>query len=187
MAVKRAEIKIDLKSRILGTLFCYIAILLVKTLRVKFVQHPDYKMTDQSVYAFWHGRQLLPGVIMRSACIPSKVILVSPSHDGDLATVCLQKMGYDVVRGSSRDRNIQGLVSMIRKFKTGACIGFPIDGPIGPRHKAKPGAIFLTQKMRASLVPLGAAYEKAWVLSRTWDKMEIPKPFTRAVLYIGNR
>lgn len=181
---RRGDTKISWQSRVLGTLLSYVVQLLGKTLRVTVVKHPDYSDERQYVYAFWHGTQLLPGVILTKER-PGGTILVSPSHDGDLATVCLQKLGYHVIRGSSRDGNIPGLVQLMRRFKQGFSIGFPVDGPIGPRHKVKPGALFIAQKLNSALIPFGVAYKSAWVLSRTWDRTEIPKPFTKAALYIG--
>jgi lysophospholipid acyltransferase (LPLAT)-like uncharacterized protein len=55
-----------------------------------------------------------------------------------------------------------------------------LDGPRGPRHVAKPGAVLLAQRAEAVVLAVGARYGRAWQL-RNWDRFEIPLPFSRVV------
>jgi len=59
-----------------------------------------------------------------------------------------------------------------------------VDGPRGPRHEVKPGAVLLAQKTGARIVPLGMAYSSCLKMN-SWDLTEVPLPGTRAVLYTG--
>jgi lysophospholipid acyltransferase (LPLAT)-like uncharacterized protein len=173
-----------LKSRILGNLAYYMTVLLGMTLRVVISKHSEYNPKSQYLFAFWHGKQLLPVFELQSHGT-RRAVLVSPSRDGDLLTVWLQKLGYEVVRGSSRTQNISALAGMIRKLKAGCSLGFGIDGPIGPIYKVKPGMTHMAQKFRIPIIPVGTAFSRRWVVEKAWDKYEIPKPFAKAVFYLG--
>ena len=35
------------------------------------------------------------------------------------------------------------------------------------------------------LVPVGISYSKKWILKKTWDKFEIPKPFSKVKIFLG--
>ena len=35
------------------------------------------------------------------------------------------------------------------------------------------------QKTSVPLVPVGISYSSRWILKKTWDKFEIPKPFRK--------
>lgn len=173
-----------LKSRILGHLAYALTTMLAKTLRISIVKHPHYTPTKPYLFAFWHGRQLLP-VLSLVKHQTRRAVLVSPSRDGDLLSVWLMHLGYEVVRGSSRDRNVESLIGMIRKLKAGCSLGFGVDGPIGPMHQVKPGMTHLAQKFGIPIIPVGSAFSASFIFEKAWDKYAIPKPFSKAILYLG--
>jgi lysophospholipid acyltransferase (LPLAT)-like uncharacterized protein len=89
------------------------------------------------------------------------------------------------VRGSSSRGAVGALIGMRRELEHGHSVAFTIDGPRGPRYVAKPGPVLLAKK---SGVPVCCFYihvERAWVLN-SWDRMMVPKPFSRAVLYLSS-
>lgn len=172
------------KSQILGHLAYYITLLLGMTLRVVISKHPEYNPKTQYLFAFWHGKQLLPVFELQNHDT-QRAVLVSPSRDGDLLSIWLRNLGYEVIRGSSRKQNISALAGMIRKLKEGYSLGFGIDGPIGPIYKVKPGMTHMAQKFGIAIIPVGSAFSHRWVFEKAWDKYEVPKPFAKAVFYLG--
>ena len=64
-------------------------------------------------------------------------------------------------------------------------IGIAIDGPKGPIFEPKGGAIYIAQKSGLPIVIATGYVNKKWIL-KTWDRMEIPKPFSKAILYTGD-
>ncbi|MCY7374990.1 MAG: DUF374 domain-containing protein, partial [Pyrinomonadaceae bacterium] len=88
------------------------------------------------------------------------------------------------VRGSSTRGGVGALVEMIRLMKRGLPMGFSVDGPRGPKYVAKTGAVLLAKKTGNPLMPFVFECEKFWTLGN-WDKLQIPKPFTRAKLFIA--
>jgi lysophospholipid acyltransferase (LPLAT)-like uncharacterized protein len=175
-----------LKSQILGRLAYMVTLLLKSTLTICVSRHPDYDLQQQYLFAFWHGKQLLPvWELRRQVAGTKRAVLVSPSKDGDLLTVWLKQLGYKVIRGSSRRRNVSALVLMMRQLKDGYSLGFGIDGPIGPIYKVKPGMTHMAQKLNIPIVPVGSAFSQKWLVKKAWDKYEIPKPFSKASFYLG--
>lgn len=172
------------KSRALGYIAYYVTRLLNLTLRVVVFKDTAYDPKQQYLFAFWHGKQLLP-VLKLQNHRTRRAVLVSPSRDGDLLTVWLKNLGYEVIRGSSRKQNISALAGMMRKLKAGCSLGFGIDGPIGPIYKVKPGMTHMAQKFGVPIVPVGSAFSRSWIFEKAWDKYEIPKPFSKAVFYLG--
>ena len=63
-------------------------------------------------------------------------------------------------------------------------MGFAIDGPRGPRYEVKPGPVILAKKTGNPIIPFVFEPRRFWTL-KSWDKMQIPWPFTRTLLVIG--
>jgi lysophospholipid acyltransferase (LPLAT)-like uncharacterized protein len=169
---------------ILGLIAYCISSVIYKTLRVTVITDPEYNSTQPYLFAFWHGKQFLP-VMQLQQHQTKKIALVSPSRDGSILEVWLNKLGYKVERGSSRDGNVRSLISLLKKLRDGFSVGFGIDGPTGPIYQAKPGIIFMAQKCNVPIVPLAAEIERKWIFSKAWDKYELPKPFSKVVYCIG--
>lgn len=133
------------------------------------------------IYSFWHDR-IIPGTyFFREHGI---IVLSSSSFDSEYTARCIQRLGFGIVKGSSSRGGAQALVKMIRMMKSGFEMAFTIDGPRGPRYKAKSGPIILAKKTGNPLMPFVIECEDYWTL-KSWDRLQIPKPFTRANLIIG--
>ena len=68
---------------------------------------------------------------------------------------------------------------MARLMRAGCTTAFTIDGPKGPRYVAKMGAVMLAKKSGHPILPVTMALKRYWT-TPSWDKFQIPKPFTRA-------
>jgi lysophospholipid acyltransferase (LPLAT)-like uncharacterized protein len=58
------------------------------------------------------------------------------------------------------------------------------DGPRGPCYEAQPGALLLARRSGKPIVPLAFAAARSWRV-RSWDRLIIPKPFSRVVVAVG--
>ncbi len=128
------------------------------------------------VLAFWHGTMLLPWYLHGS---PSFAALTSKSKDGDLLAKILRKWNYEVVRGSSSVGGDVALGIMIDYTKNNYSIAITPDGPRGPRHEFKAGAVITAKKANVPIVLAGVGYKKRKVL-KNWDKFEVPFFFSSA-------
>ena len=127
------------------------------------------------IYTFWHDRIFAGTYFFRGRRI---VIMTSRSFDGEYIARFIQRLGYGAVRGSSTRGGVGALVELTRLVRRGCPAGFSIDGPRGPRHVAKMGAVLLAKKTGQAVLPFGVNAERFWTL-KSWDRMQIPKPFSR--------
>jgi lysophospholipid acyltransferase (LPLAT)-like uncharacterized protein len=133
------------------------------------------------IYAFWHNRIFLATYYFRNRDI---VVITSQSFDGEYIARFIQRFGYGAVRGSSTRGGVGALVSLIRLMKKGLPAGFTVDGPKGPRYVAKTGAVLLAKKTGNPVMPFLVETKNHWTI-KSWDKLQIPKPFTRARVFIA--
>src|SRR5215212_8673258 len=127
------------------------------------------------IYTFWHDRIFAGTYFFRGRRI---VIMTSQSFDGEYIARFIRRLGYGAVRGSSTRGGVGALVELARLVRRGCPAGFSIDGPRGPRHVAKLGAVLLAKKTGQPVLPFGVNPERFWRLP-SWDGMQIPKPFSR--------
>ena len=116
--------------------------------------------------------------------------IVSRSTDGDLLVPSLRVRGITPVRGSSskngRDKGgLRALVTMAKLVHEGFAAIITVDGPRGPRGVPQPGIAVLAQRTGAMILPVVAVASRRWILRKTWDRMQIPKPFARIRIIYG--
>jgi lysophospholipid acyltransferase (LPLAT)-like uncharacterized protein len=73
---------------------------------------------------------------------------------------------------------------MIRILRAGGEIAITPDGPRGPAHMAKPGAVAVVQWTGVVIVPVAAAASAFWKVA-SWDGFVIPKPFATVQIVYG--
>jgi len=134
------------------------------------------------LFAFWHCEIFPATWFWRKRGI---VVMASQNFDGEYIARIIQMHGYGVARGSSSRRASRALVEMIRAVRKGREAAFTLDGPRGPRHVAKPGVVLLAKATGAPILCFHIVPRRAWVLRRSWDRTEIPHPFTRATIFIA--
>lgn len=111
--------------------------------------------------------------------------LVSPNQDGQLLGAIMKPYGIRVVEGSSTRGGAQALHEIIHTMHAEHySIGLTVDGPRGPRHKAKPGAVWIAAQSGRPIVPIRTFYSKAKVF-HSWDKFQLPLPFSRMTTVFG--
>src|SRR5215203_5050816 len=133
------------------------------------------------IYVFWHNRIFLTTYWWRKRRI---VVMTSRSFDGEYIARFIQRFGYGAVRGSSTRGGVGAIIEMARLMRAGCTTAFTIDGPKGPRHIAKMGAVMLAKKSGHPIVPVTMALARYWT-TPSWDLFQIPKPFTRARVYVA--
>ena len=111
--------------------------------------------------------------------------LISPSSDGDMSASIAESWGTTAIRGSSTRTGAKALRDLYLSItKDNVSPVNTSDGPTGPIHVFKPGAIMLAQLTKSELVPISYAASNYWQL-KSWDKFVIPKPFSKIVISIG--
>lgn len=186
----RSVRKFSWRERILLWLITWSGYLFIRligpTLRFTVVREPDC-LSDgwgapNGIWCFWHRCVIPAGYRFRGRQV---AVMISRSFDGEYIARILAKLGYRPVRGSSSRGAVGALMGMRRELEDGHPAVFTIDGPRGPRYVAKPGPVMLAKKTRQPISCFYIAVERAWILN-SWDRMIIPKPFSRACAYFSS-
>jgi lysophospholipid acyltransferase (LPLAT)-like uncharacterized protein len=154
------------------------------TLRVSasFEDGAQHALEDRPYIAsFWHSCIIPSAYIFRGLGIR---VMTSASYDGEYIARIIQRFSYAAVRGSSSRNAVAAQLGMRRALEEGWTVAFTLDGPLGPRHKVKPGPVGLGRATGLALTTFHAAVDKAIVLN-SWDKMVIPLPFARVLVRVG--
>jgi lysophospholipid acyltransferase (LPLAT)-like uncharacterized protein len=135
----------------------------------------------QPILACWHGR-ILPGLYyFRHRGI---VAIASQNFDGEWIARILARYGYGLARGSTSRGGARALVQMRQDLAAGRPVVFTLDGPRGPARVAQPGAVWLASATRQPILPFHIEADRFWT-ARSWDRTQIPKPFSTVAVVIG--
>jgi lysophospholipid acyltransferase (LPLAT)-like uncharacterized protein len=136
---------------------------------------------------YWH-QHILFGVRALKLLEPDGLrpgFLISPSVDGTAPAMLVRKLGGHVVRGSSTHTGARALRDFYETIvKQQVSPAITPDGPRGPVHEFKPGAVMLAQLSGRPILPIAVAASRTLRLS-TWDRFELPLPFSRVAISIG--
>jgi lysophospholipid acyltransferase (LPLAT)-like uncharacterized protein len=151
--------------------------------------HDGWKSMEQfttdkplCIAVFWHDRILLTTYFWRFS---NYAAMVSESFDGEYIARISQRFGHGMARGSSTRGGTKALrimKNLLKKEKFSLTL--TIDGPKGPRYKVKSGAILLAKITGVPIVPILIQPKKFWTVN-SWDKLQIPKPFTKAKVFVA--
>jgi hypothetical protein len=131
--------------------------------------------------SFWHACQIPAAYICRNLGVR---VMSSNSYDGEYMGRIIRKFGFVAVKGSSSRNAVRALLGLRRALQEGWTVAFTLDGPRGPRYKVKAGPVALARSSGVPLTMFHMAVDRAWVL-HTWDRLIIPKPFSRVLLRFG--
>lgn len=170
------------REKFLSKLAYYFVLFMKKTIRLTEFDLVG-RFDKQSVYALWHGEQILPLCLNSDRNI---VAMCSMSKDGEIQAGVLKDFGFIAVRGSSSKRAERALIETIRYARKGHFVAFTVDGPKGPIYKVKSGLLLVSQKIGIRLIPISAKAKNSLVFKRSWDKFTLPLPFSKTVIVYGN-
>ena len=116
--------------------------------------------------------------------------MVSQSTDGAILVPSLRLCGVVPVRGSSnksgREKGGRAAFKALVDYVAGGSPAYlAVDGPRGPRNRIHKGIALLSMKTGAPVINVCAVPSRRWILSRTWDRLQIPKPFSTIDVYFS--
>jgi lysophospholipid acyltransferase (LPLAT)-like uncharacterized protein len=132
------------------------------------------------IVSFWHACIIPATYMCRNLGVR---VMSSNSYDGEYMGRIIRKFGFVAVKGSSSRNAVRALLGLRRASGR-------MDRRLQPRRpprpalqsEARPGrprALF-----RRSPDHVHMAVDRAWVLN-TWDRLIIPKPFSRVLMRFG--
>lgn len=173
------------KSAAIATCLYPLTAALCRTCRWTIIGAEHYQATvasgRQPILALWHGR-ILPGLhYFRHRGV---VVITSQNFDGEWIARILHKFGFGTARGSTSRGGARALVRLRRELAAGHPAAFTVDGPRGPARVVQPGVVFLAGATGHAILPYHIEADRHWTL-RSWDRTQIPKPFSTIALVIG--
>jgi lysophospholipid acyltransferase (LPLAT)-like uncharacterized protein len=135
----------------------------------------------RAILTFWHACIFSATWFWRKRGI---VVMSSNSRDAEYTGRFIKRFGYGTARGSATRGSGRALAEMAECLLNGLDVAFTIDGPRGPAYQAKPGAVTLSRHTGQAILPFHIATSRYWELP-SWDRLQIPKPFTRAAVFVG--
>jgi hypothetical protein len=154
------------------------------TLRVSVSREEGAQQTIEQrplIGSFWHACIIPATYTCRNLGVR---VMSSNSYDGEYMGRIIRKFGFIAVKGSSSRNAVRALLGLRRALQEGWSVAFTLDGPRGPRYKVKPGPVALARSSGVPMTMFHMAVDRAWVLN-SWDRMMIPKPFSRVLMRFG--
>jgi lysophospholipid acyltransferase (LPLAT)-like uncharacterized protein len=175
--------------KILGNFVYLVARLIESTYRCEekvgsLSQAKGYHPGGAHIFGIWH-QNLVSSILSGNKFGPYGT-LASASKDGEIIATAIKKFNLVPVRGSSKKGGLKAKNQMIEKIQEGLPFALTIDGPTGPAYEIKSGIIEIAQITGIPIVPHTALAKNYWVIKKSWDKMRIPKPFTKIYTYTGD-
>lgn len=165
----------------LYTLYC-------RTLRYELVgvEHMTRLMAADRrfVACLWHD-ELFPLVHARRGLHGKLLTVVSASKDGEILARTMAALGIRASRGSSSRGGVRALLGAVKLMRReGLDCVVTVDGPRGPRHEAKEGALFMAWRTPAMILPIRIFMTSSWKAG-SWDRFQAPRPFSRVRVVWG--
>jgi len=143
------------------------------------------------VACFWHGRIALAVVCRGLLRRKPRRVLISNSPDGELVAKIVDRLGFPAIRGSTtmddraNRRSVGAFRDAVRFLEAGGVVAITPDGPRGPAEIMPEGPVMLARRRETPVFLIGIAARPALTL-KSWDKTQIPLPFSRGcVVFAG--
>lgn len=173
-----------LVNKIIENLLVFLIKLIYLTCKKEFIgNQPKSKPV---VALFWHEKLAFMPFIF-SSCWQGREanVMISDHKDGQMISDIIKHFGIGSIRGSSSKGALKVFLSAIKSINNGVDVVITPDGPRGPRHSISDGSVTIAQKTGVNVVVLSYKASKFWQFN-SWDKMILPKPFSKLTYYISS-
>ncbi len=161
---------------------------LMKTLRweVEGLDHLSLPHQQGMLLCGWHDELALSTYYLKIKDIKATMV-VSQHQDGQIIADILTYWGFPLLRGSTQSKGALHVTKQMLKDleKPGYIVALTSDGPRGPRHVMKSGALRIADQCGAKIQFIRAFPTRYWRLN-SWDRFIIPKPFSKVIIIIDS-
>lgn len=138
---------------------------------------------EHLVAVFWHGKYFSLFALARGL---EATVLTTRSFRGDVIARICRWFGYrpiQIAHGVETHALAHLEDDLTRRHAVLAAIA--IDGPRGPAHQPKIGALRIASDLGFRLVPISVSGTPKHVVEKRWDRHEIPWPFAKVRIAVG--
>jgi lysophospholipid acyltransferase (LPLAT)-like uncharacterized protein len=140
---------------------------------------------DQVVLAFWHECNMAAFVTARKlrGDLPH-ASFSTQGFRGTVVTTMLERSGtpvriFELPPEGDRAAGRAFAIRMARLAEEGYSLIITPDGPFGPAHVAKPGALIVARESGLPVLPWALTVRPEIRLTGRWDRQYLPLPFCR--------
>ena len=176
-----------MKSMVINWVFFLFSWTLHRTYRYRFFNLQHRRAAEQGearrpvAIGLWHQNSFI-GTLAHTYQPFSP--LCSLSSDGRMVAFLCRRMGLKPILGSSSRGGKPAREALLDGVSSGLSPAITVDGPRGPPYRTKNGIIDIAKKAQILVLPVAAVADRSWRL-RSWDKLQIPKPFSRVAICYG--
>jgi lysophospholipid acyltransferase (LPLAT)-like uncharacterized protein len=166
----------------LGSLLYFVLWLKHATCKVTFHGQENVIPEQNYIFCFWH--QDLPGFFSSTFDFSSYSILNHPVWYMKPVHVCLRLMGIKkIFYGSSGHAGKTAAIQLTTALQNGSNTFITPDGPSGPLHEFKKGALHLSMNSGVPILPVRFEYSNARN-AKGWDQKMYPRLFSHLDVYL---
>ena len=181
----RRGVRPALSARFLGWLWATVLRLQALTWRKKIVGLERFAALraggHRVIVLFWHGKYVPLFALVR---VPGASIFTSRSFRGDVISEICRHFGLRAVE--IPDRGGDASLDLMRAAVADADVAaIAVDGPLGPYHSVKRGAIEIASELQYLLLPIALASRSKRIATERWDRREVPRLFTTVYVEAG--
>lgn len=134
---------------------------------------------ERFILCFWHGKYvpILPVMHDVGGCV-----FTTSCRTGDIIAQVVRNFGFCCTQITSGQGALEAMEQAIIQVDAA---GIAVDGPLGPYHKVKKGAVHLASRMGCRIVPVSIDSDRKYVFKKRWDFLEVPLPFSRVCVVFG--
>ena len=134
------------------------------------------------ILSVWHG-QLLS--VVHDLRKENFYAIAGTHEDAEIISRIATKWGWNMMRGSSKEKGEVAYKNMIKVLKQpGNAVFITPDGPTGPARVPKPGGIRAAQATNAAIIPISVHSTRRWGFTN-WDTFYLEKPFGKIYIQYG--
>jgi lysophospholipid acyltransferase (LPLAT)-like uncharacterized protein len=140
---------------------------------------------DQAILAFWHECNMAAFVTARKlrGDLPH-ASFSTQGFRGTVITTMLERSGtpvriFELPPEGDRAAGRAFAIRLARLAEDGYSLIITPDGPFGPAHVAKPGALIVARESGLPVLPWALTVRPAIRLTGRWDRQYLPLPFCR--------
>lgn len=145
------------------------------------VGEPAGNPQARRLYVVWHSDAIVAAAT-HTRLAPA--VLASQHRDGERVSWALRRLGYPVVRGSTRRGGARAIFALSRLARSGHDLAVTPDGPLGPAYHVGRGVIEMARRAGLAIVPVGFGVSREWKFG-TWDRTRLPWPGARICIAYG--
>jgi hypothetical protein len=133
-------------------------------------------------FAIWHNRLAYSMYIFGN--YKNTFGLTSPHSDGKIIGKLVLMMNHKIIQGSTNKNSNSAVKEIIKQITNGGKIVVTPDGPRGPVYKNGSVITKIASKYNKKVIPV-SCYASRYFELASWDKMMLPKPFSKIIVIIG--